>query len=460
MDYAVLVDFGSTYTKMVCVDLVRKAALTTDQFPSTVHTDATKGLSACFEAARACIGRTHFSRALKMATSSAAGGLRMAVVGLTRSLSNEAGRNTSFSAGAKIVCSFSGYLQDSDVETINQSKAEILLLCGGYEGGNTDGLLHNAEVLGHSKLSIPVIYAGNSAVSREVRRLFAGKECFLTENVIPAVGTLNTASAAAIIRDLFMKRIIDMKGVGIVQGELDAPIIPTPAAVLAAGRLLAAGTDREAGLGPLMIADIGGATTDIYSYIENTGYEGAKCIGSVESFSKRTVEGDMGMRESSGSLAAEAGEKELALRCGITKETLTEALRKRMNCTEYVADNPVEKSIDHMIACSAIHISARRHAGHISREFSNGSRFVQRGKNLTDIKTMIGTGGIIVHDSGPAEILKSACIKQSEKGEVLLPNHFEPVIDQNYVLFAAGLLSSYSEDAALSVMKHSLTAIG
>lgn len=107
--------------------------------PSTVHEDAEIGLNQCFAAARDAIGEEKLRAALKLATSSAAGGLRMAVVGLTKTLSNEAGRNASFSAGAKIVYNTSGILSERDLADIEKAKAEILLLCGGYERGNTKG---------------------------------------------------------------------------------------------------------------------------------------------------------------------------------------------------------------------------------------------------------------------------------------------------------------------------------
>src|SRR5699024_8565065 len=109
------------------------------------------------DTARATIGDENFKSALKLTTRSAAGGLRMAVVGLTKSLSIEAGRNASFSAGAKIVSSVAGLLTEKDIDIIEESRAEILLLCGGYEGGNTKGVIHNAKALSESKLSIPII---------------------------------------------------------------------------------------------------------------------------------------------------------------------------------------------------------------------------------------------------------------------------------------------------------------
>lgn len=458
MKFAVLVDFGSTYTKMVCVNLKERKVVATDKFPSTVHSNATIGLYQCLDAARVIIGNGNFKSALKIATSSAAGGLRMAVVGLTKSLSIEAGRNASFNAGAKIVYSIAGLISEEDLQEIEGAGAEILLLCGGYEGGNTYSLLHNAEVLSQSKLSIPIIYAGNSVVAQNIRNIFMrkGKECFLAENIIPAIGSLNIEPTASIIRNLFMNRITNMKGLVSVQKELDESIIPTPAAVLLAGELLCLGTKNVTGIGPFMMADVGGATTDIYSYIENKSFSGARCIGLPEPFSKRTVEGDMGMRESSGCLVKEVGEKNFAERCGISELHLKEAIEKRTTCKYYISDDSKEKIIDHNIACSAVKISARRHAGYVTKEFNDGCCLVQHGKNLTKIKTIVGTGGIIVNEENPLNILENVRVEAFEAGHILLSESVNALVDNDYVLFAAGLLRKYDEDAAITIMKRSL----
>lgn len=461
MDYGIFVDFGSTYTKVVCVDLKARKVLLTDKFPSTVHVDARIGLSRCFAAAEAVIGRKAAGGALKLATSSAAGGLRMAVAGLTESLSIQAGRSASFSAGGKLMYCQAGLLSEEEVSKLEEAGAEILLLCGGYENGNTRSLLHNAELLSRSSLSIPVIYAGNSFVARDVRRMFAagGKECFLAENIIPDVGRLNIEPTAEIIRSLFMNRITNMKGIGGIRETMDGPIVPTPAAVLAAGELLQRGTDREAGIGPFMMADIGGATTDIYSYIENESFTGAKRIGAPEPFAKRTVEGDMGMRESSACLVREAGEKAFAESCGITEEALRDAIDRRITDTAYVADDDLQRKIDREIACRAVAISARRHAGYVAKEFSGGCRLVQRGKNLTGIRTVVGTGGILVNGEDPGAILRHIEAVPAEAGRILLPEKVNVLLDRDYVLFAAGLLRAYDEDAALAMMKQSLRPI-
>ena len=458
MEYAVLIDFGSTYTKVVCVDLKARCIVLRDQVPSTVHEDAAIGLAQCFQAAKSVLGSTHFEGALKLATSSAAGGLRMAVAGLTRSLSIEAGRNAAFSAGGKLMCCKAGLLSEADLQELSCAGAEILLFCGGYEKGNTKLLLQNGMRISDSALTIPVIYAGNSEVAQDIRGMLSrkGKECFLAENIIPNVGKLHIEPTAEIIRDLFMKRITNMKGVGKVQRMLAGAIVPTPAAVLAAGELLCRGTDEEPGIGAFMMADIGGATTDIYSYGENESFPGAKVVGIPQPFAKRTVEGDMGMRESAVCLVQEVGETVFAQQCGVTEALLQAAIQKRIHSTAYIAEDAAQRQIDRNIAEHAVRISARRHAGCVTKEFNDGCKLVQRGKNLTGIKTIIGTGGILVNGKQPEAILRGALVQPAEMNRLLLPKDAAVCIDRDYVFFAAGLLRAYDPDAALAIMKRSI----
>ncbi len=457
MKYAVLLDFGSTYTKVVCVDLEAQRVVLTDKRPSTVGTDARIAMNQCLEAVRNIIGEAALEKALKLSTSSAAGGLRIAVSSLTQSLSLKAGRNASFGAGGKVVYNCAGKLTEESLAEINDSNAEIILLCGGYEGGNTSLLLYNAEVISKSGLNIPVVYAGNSHIVQDIRRIFLGrgKECFIAANMTPDVGLLNIEPTVDIIRGLFMSRITNMKGIGEIKSILDGPVIPTPAAVLAAGTLLYKGTEAKSGIGPYMMVDIGGATTDVYSFVTSTGYNGAKCIGSPEPEAKRTVEGDLGMRESSICLLKEVGKEEFASLCGITEAETEAAITKRITEKEFVATDFFDKRIDLQIAACAVGISARRHAGFTSREFNGGCNVVQRGKNLTPITKVIGTGGILVNNpfKDAEVILKNV---QESKEEILLPEYVDVAIDTDYIMFAAGLLSDEYEDVALEIMKQSV----
>ena len=459
--YVVLTDFGSTYTKVAVADLQEKRLAAVDRFPSTVATDARIGLQQCFDAARRAIGKGEFERALKLSSSSAAGGLRMGVVGISSMLSLQAGRNAAFGAGAKILRTCTGKMTEKDLAELCALPLEILLFCGGYERGNSTVLLHNARMLADSALHIPIIYAGNSAVAPEVRRILTlgHKEFYVVRNIIPAVGALDSEPVESIIRDVFLKRIINMKGLDKVAVMLDEMVMPTPAAVLRAGELLSAGTPAQAGLGDLMIVDVGGATTDIHSYAEQLSYQGAKIVGAAEPFTKRTVEGDLGMRESSGSLCAEIGMERMCRDAGLTEAEVSRIIRRWVTEKYVLARTEEECKVDRFLAAGAARISARRHAGRIEHIASAGVKTVQQGKNLTGVRTVVGTGGPLIFGGSPLEML--SCVLRSPSGEpdILLPAESDFYLDRDYVFFAGGLLRGVDEDAALSLMKNSLEKI-
>ena len=105
-------------------------------------------------------------------------------------------------------------LTADDVGEIEQINPEILLLCGGIEGGNTDRILHNARMLKRADVSSYVVYAGNQEIASYIRQELVNSSisCYIAENVFPAYGQLNGAPAGEIIRQLFMERIVGAKG--------------------------------------------------------------------------------------------------------------------------------------------------------------------------------------------------------------------------------------------------------
>ena len=381
----------------------------------------------------------------------------MAVIGLTERLSLAAGKNVAFGAGAKIVHVTAGKLSVKDIHQLENIPLEMILFCGGYEKGNHSILLHNAQLLSKSKLNVPVIYGGNSSVAQAIRGLFLqhDKECFLVPNIIPNVGELDTSNCETIIRDLFMKRIVNMKGLGKVQ-QLVKEITPTPAAVLSAGAVLSKGTPHHNGYKDLMIVDIGGATTDIHTYTENTAAEGAKLIGAAEPYSRRTVEGDLGMRESSDTLISEVGLTKIAQDVNLPEQTVKCSIDKRVHDHDFVADSAIEENLDQTIAKSAARIAARRHCGRYEPVHSSNCIRVQLGKNLEQVKTVIGTGGPIINSRNPLEILTEILKKKSKDTYLLLPKEADFYKDGDYILYAAGLLSTVDADFAFEVMENSL----
>src|SRR5690348_3186108 len=170
MKAALLVDFGSTWTKLRALDLDGGTLLGSAQGPSTVTSDINVGFDAALRAlAERLRGLPAFR--YRLASSSAAGGLRMVTVGLVRELTAEAARQAALGAGARLVGTFAYRLTAGDVARILELAPDILLLAGGTDGGNDAVILHNAGMLAGSALACPVVYAGNRTAADQARRL-------------------------------------------------------------------------------------------------------------------------------------------------------------------------------------------------------------------------------------------------------------------------------------------------
>jgi uncharacterized protein (TIGR01319 family) len=81
-----------------------------------------------------------------------------------------------------------------------------------------------------------------------------------------------------------------------------------------------------------------------------------------------------------------------------------------------------------------------------------GSTFVQTGKDLTEVKTVVGTGGVIINNSLPEEILKGIEFDDANP-HILKPQQPEYLIDQQYIMAAMGLLGEEYPDIAVRMMK-------
>lgn len=209
-----------------------------------------------------------------------------------------------------------------------------------------------------------------------------------------------------------------------------------------------------------MITDIGGATTDVYSYNINQEYEGSKKVGIEEPYAKRTVEADLGMRESCVCFEKELDIPALATQAGITQEQFSREIHRRAFEKSFLPSEEKEWKQEQILAEQDLKIAVRRHAGKLEYTGSSIQEVLQKGKNLTGIKTVIGTGGPVIRSKNPSAILHQVEKKDKKDDSILLPEKTGTYIDRKYVLFAAGLLRDYDEEAALAIMKQSIEKIG
>ena len=451
-----LIDFGSTYTKLTAVDVEGEVILGTAASYTTVQTDINEGLDNARRMLEEKTGKLNYEATY--ACSSAAGGLRMVTSGLVPELTGEAAKLASLGAGAKVVAVYAFELLEEDLEAIAQHQPDIFLLVGGTDGGNSACILHNARMLAQMKPTFPIVIAGNRTAASQCRKILEGCETYVCPNVMPKFGTLNIEPTQKQIREIFLNRIIKAKGLSTAAALLSDIMMPTPSAVLQAMELLAQGCPGEAGIGDLVAVDVGGATTDVYSIADgmpehmNTVYKGLP-----EPYAKRTVEGDIGMRYSVQGIVDAAGEGEVARLSGLTVPRVRELVKMLRENTDCVPNGDAElEALDFALASCATREAVRRHAGTIYETYTMmGQTFVQEGKNLTKVKQIVVTGGSLIHTKRTEQIAAHACYSPSQP-DSLRPKAADVWVDRTYILAAMGLLSSYYPQTALRIMKKEL----
>lgn len=448
---ALLIDFGSTYTKLRAVDLDSCVLLGSGQGPSTVTTDITLGMNAALaDLGRKLGGLPKFRH--RLASSSAAGGLRMVAIGLVRELTLEAARWAALGAGARLIGTFANRLTPADLARIVGMQPDIVLLAGGTDGGNSAVILHNAQALGLSALACPVIYAGNRVAADEAHGLLASKQVLVTENVMPELNELNIEPARSAIRNVFIERIVHAKGIDGAASQFDAVLMPTPAAVMEGAKLVADGCANHAGLGDLVVIDPGGATTDVHSIATGApATPGVIQRGLPEPREKRTVEGDLGMRHNAAAIVEAAGSAAVAADAGLGETRLAALIGDLSANVGRLPSDEEARRLDESLARAALRIAMRRHCGHVQTVYTaNGPVAAQDGKDLTAAGTLIGTGGVIAHAEDPYRLLSVALYDPADPGS-LRPKAPRVLIDRSYILYACGLLSQVEPAAALEL---------
>ncbi|MFQ8697320.1 MAG: glutamate mutase L [Peptoniphilus harei] len=437
-----LVDVGSTYTKLHLVDTSKNVILAGASSYTTVETDVREGFNKAYKKLRE-ISDVKYDKIL--GCSSASGGLKVIAIGFSKSLTTDAARLASLSSGARILDVYSYELKDEQVEKIKSAGADIIVLCGGTDHGNRDNIIYNAKKLAKGSVKTPVVVAGNIDTHEEIRDIFnkADVPCDFTENVMPTTNTINYRPLRMTIGDLFIKTIAHAKGIDLLSQDFEI-LLPTPVAVQKAMSVYAKHLDKV-----ILSVDIGGATTDIHS-IGKTYYGEENVISPPidEPYEKRTVEGDMGMRYSATALYESVGDEPF-LKFGI--KDAKEKTEFRFNHTNYIPDNEEDLFFDNALCYIATHTSLMRHVGHIKKiKTPTRTIYEQYGKDLRPAEMFIGTGGSLINSDDPKKIL-SAIRDLDEK--YLINRDVKCYLDKDYILSSAGLISTVDEEASYKLLK-------
>lgn len=382
-----------------------------------------------------------------IATSSAAGGLRMTVHGLVYDMTVRAAKEAALGAGANIKQVTSGKLRKSDLNKLMQINPNIILVAGGVDYGERETALYNAELIANLNLDIPVIYAGNVENQEDVKDLFKNSrsELYIVENVYPKIDELNVEPTRKVIQDVFEKHIVHAPGMQRVREMVTGSIIPTPGAVMVASKLL------YDDIGDLMTLDVGGATTDVHSVTEGNE-EVSRILISPEPLAKRTVEGDLGVYVNMHNVVDMVGKEKLEEELNLSPEELQNLIDNH----KPIPKTDLEKAFVEELTLHAAVTAVKRHAGIFRYLYGSGGRTtVAEGKDLTRVKYIIGTGGALTRLPHRVDIMRK--IPLSNKGHELLPNKdVEILVDNDYIMASLGILSKKYPETALRLLKNSL----
>jgi uncharacterized protein (TIGR01319 family) len=338
-----------------------------------------------------------------LACSSAGGGLRLAVVGQERLVSAEAGYRVALSAGAKVVHVSAGPLA---VSSLRASRPDVVLLVGGTDGGDEKVLLDNALVLARARVAVPIVLAGNKSAQPAALDLLRDRTVVATDNVLPDVGELAPGPARAAIREVFLSHVIGGKGLS--RGPRFRRLVSTvtPDAVLSGVATLAALED-----GAVLVVDVGGATTDVYSAVSTVDDSPARVVALPPD--RRTVEGDIGMRVSAPGVVTEA----IAERLLPPDSDLAARAVHRNENVDFVPLTADERDADLHIARLAATLAIRRHLRMVGQLGAKGATvLVLSGGVFRHADSLVGLEKALRADLGP--VLRNARVVVDREGRL------------------------------------------
>ena len=404
--------------------------------------DVRVGLMNAINALKEKLGTSELRYDDLLASSSAAGGLKMCVHGLVYDMTVHAAQAAALGAGAIVRQTTAGRLTRADLDEQRAIKPNLILLAGGTDGGERETAFYNAELLAREGTGAPVLYAGNMQNKSAIKAIFerVGVPCYLAENVYPRLDTLNIEPVRKQIHAAFERHIVSAPGMEHIREMVTGAILPTPGAVMEAAMLL------YEEIGDLLVIDIGGATTDVHS-VTNGSDEIARLLTTPEPFNKRTVEGDLGLFINAHHLVDQIGEVKLSRELDLDIAAV-------MRDYKPIPVSPEQFRLTQRLCLEAGLIAISRHAGRLRHYYTpQGRATAAEGKDLTQVKTIIGTGGALTRLPERENILRR--LADCNTGGAMLypkPGVMRLAFDEGYVMASLGVLAKSHPAAARKLL--------
>jgi len=397
---------------------------------------------------------------LYLSTSSAGGGLQMMVAGVVGKMTTESAARAALGAGAIVMDAISaddGREEHERIERIRHLRPDIVLLCGGVDGGAQNHVVEMAEVIVAASprprfgdtLKLPVVYAGNRDSAEEVKQILAKmSEVLVVPNVRPTLEAENLGPAREAIHELFLTHVMSHSpGYGKLLSWTPVPVMPTPAAV---GDMVK--TFAEKHNVQVLCADIGGATTDVFSVFKNAA---------GEDIFNRTVSANYGMSYSVANVLIEAGTEAIIrwLPYVVDESEVRDQLRNKMIRPTSIPQTMEDLFLEQAVCREALRLSLQHH-----RSLAVGLSGMQQKRGIADIfaqksnryelvdlmklDVVIGSGGVLSH--APKRLGAALMMLDGFQLEGLT----QITVDSIFMMPHLGVLSSVDKKAAQEVFEH------
>ena len=190
--------------------------------------------------------------------SSANGGLRVGIVCLTEHFSGATLRNQVLLAGANPV-----FVCGLDDQTGNPDHVDILVVGGGIDCAEGAPLEQRLRRFDASKYRFSALaYAGNRHYADLFLELFP--QAAVIVNPLSEGLPGKSTSVFDAIRRAYLDDLVHKQGIGDLRKSLSKTIRPTPEVVNCGFQRIVFNCSKIEALGPCMLLDIGGATTDLH----------------------------------------------------------------------------------------------------------------------------------------------------------------------------------------------------
>lgn len=457
----VVTDCGSTTTKAILIEkkngtyrlVARGEAPTTVEAPVENVTVGVQNALAELESAsgeKLLADNKVRADITYLSTSSAGGGLQVLVAGVVDSLSTKSLERAALSAGA-IVSHTLSYNDRQDehqrIETIRQTRPDIVVLGGGTEHGAHQHVIQLAELIAaaqqrsrYGSVALPVVYAGNTACQDAIVDILATHyQLHLTDNVRPNLDVENLLPARDKIHDLFLSHVMaQAPGYTDLSGWVRQPIMPTPTAMLHMVEHIAESRGQN-----VLALDIGGATTDVFSVING--------------HSERSVSANLGMSYSVVNVLKQAGVENILrwLPVHLSPEEIRNRLMNKM-----IRPTTLPQTLDDLCLEQAVSREALRMALVHHIQMTQQTQDTEVGLNafqqnvqkspfdLLKLDLIVGSGGVISH--APRRAQAMAMLIDS----ILPEGVTELAVDSIFMLPHLGVLADLNPQAAMDVLEN------